>query len=542
MEFSISNFSGSLPRLADHLIQKGMAKTAIDCKLSTGQLDSFREPLVIDSVPPSSVTMRFFGNCKYDISATCVDWTQAGSRCERYFSTGDTPWPVTGILDADCELQSTRLGIPCPTKAPKVTQQGGEVGEDKDLEGRSYAYQYVNIYGEMGALSPGSKAINTSETQHHLIESWEIPDPEWGITHIRIYRTVNGHETGREEVNVFDTTWMLVDEIEIGSGFYLDKNLNEDLIEAAEVDVAPPPPADLKGITLMESQDTLIGYTGKRVYFSEANSFHSWPHYLELEDTVCGIVESNGLLYAATNGRPYAIVAMANCEGAACREAIRLPGNYPKLGCGNRTMGKIRAGAVYPTHEGLVMLAGKAAPMLLTWNLYTDEQWQQLQPHTAVPVEHGGRLYVFTAGGSFVTKSPESAEQGWNNDFHSQLSDVDVVDAYATTSGELYILRNNGEIAIWDRGEDIRPHEWVSGEFVIPTDRALGAGRMHVDYGVENIKVVVDRRTVLDRAVLSSRVFRLPMYSTGSRWQFTLSGTGRVSLLSLATAMQDLGS
>lgn len=541
MEFSVSNFSGSAPRLADHLIVKGMAKLALDCKLETGQLDSWREPRVLDTAPPTAVTLRFFGNCQYETSATCVDWTRAASRCKRYFSNGDTPWPVTGILDDDCEWPSTRLGIPCPIEPPKVTIQGGKAGHDKDKEGRSYAYQYVNQYGERGALSPGSKAINTFETRHHLIESWELPGPEWGITHIRIYRTVNGHETGREEINTFDTVWMLVDEIPIGVGFYLDKKLNEELSSAAEEDVVTPPPADLKGITLMDSMDVLMGYTGNRVYFSKSNSFHNWPYYLELDDTICGIVESNGILYASTAGRPYAIQAMADCEGADCREAIRLPGNYPMVGCGNRMMGKVATGAVYPSHDGLILLEGKNAPKILTWGLYTPELWQQLQPHTAVPVLHKGSLFVFMAGGSFVMRAPQSAEQGWENDFHSQLSDTDIVDAHSSDGGELYILRRNGEIALWDRGEDIRPHKWVSGEFVIPTDRALGAGRIHHDYGKEHITVEVDKRVVLDRDVVSSRVFRLPMYSTGSRWRFTLMGTSRVSLLSLATAMQDLG-
>lgn len=542
MEFSISNFKGSIPRIADHLIPQGMAKTAMDCKLATGQLDSWREPLIVGEEPPTAVTLRFFGNCQFETSATCVDWTQAGSNCQRFFSAGDTPRPSTGLLDDDCELQSTWLGVPCPVAAPLVTvSQQVPDGEKKDLEGRSYAYQYVNQYGEMGALSPGSRVQNVNELNHHLIDGWEIPEPEWGVTHVRIYRTVNGHETGREEVNTFDTVWMLVGEVEISAGFFLDDLLNEELIEALEVDHVPPPPANLKGIILMDSQDTLAGYAGRRVYFSEANSFHSWPHYLELDDVVCGIVESNGILYAATNGRPYAISAIADCEGAACREAIRLPGNYPKLGCGNRTMGKIRSGAVYPTHDGLVLLTDKSAPVILTWGLYTPEQWQLKQPHTAIPVEHGGRLFVFMAGGSFVMQSPGGAEQGWDNDFHSQLSDTDVLDAYATTSGELYILREDGVVALWDRGEDIRPHRWVSPEFVIPTDRALGAGRLHSDYGSEHVKVEVDGRVVLDRDVVSSRVFRLPMFAIGSRWQFTLTGTSRVSLLSLATGMQDLG-
>lgn len=541
MEFSVSNFKGSTPRIADHLIVQGTAKTAMDCKLSTGQLDSWREPLPVESAAPLSATLRFYGNCNFDVAATCVDWTQAGSLCSRFFSTGDTPRPVTGIFpEGSDNLRSTWLGVPCPTQPPTASprqQQGGV----KDKEGRSYAYQYVNSFGERGALSPGTPVLNVPETTPVAITSWAIPEPEWGIEKVRIYRTVNGHESGREEVNTFDTTWMLVAEISIHQGLYVDSKANEELSEALEEDLVIPPPESLQGITLMDSQDILAGYTGKRIYFSEANSFHNWPHYLELDDVVCGIVESNGILYVATDGRPYAITATTDCKSAGCREVVRLPGNFPKLGCGNRTMAKLRIGAVYPTHDGLVLLAGKNAPTILSWGLYTPEQWQLMQPHTAVPVEHGGRLFVFCAGGSFVMQAPGGATQGWENDFHSQLSDTDIIDAHATASGDLYILRKDGTVALWDRGEELRPHRWESGEYVLPTDRALGAGRLHTDFGSERLKVEVDGRVVLDRDVLSSRVFRLPMYATGSRWRFTLTGTSRVSLLSLATGMQDLG-
>lgn len=545
MEFSLSKFDGSIPRLADHLLTKGTAAKALDCRLETGQLDSWREPLLVGTVNDSN-TLVMCAPCEFTSGSNCVDWTTPAGKCARSFQSYlDGSRPTTKLRSSGCDDETFYLGVPCPTTAPDIfVLPGGDRDDenyDKSKESQSYAYQYVNVFGEAGSISPGSAPYVVGDGDAITVAGWPVPDTRWGVTHVRIYRSVSGHETGNEEGNTFNTTWMMMATVPVDDGSFNTQVANEDMIEALEEGFSPPPPDRLKGITLIEAQNVLAGYTGRRVWFSESGSFHSWPHYLELDDTVRGIAESNGILYVATAGRPYAITALSNCEGAGCREAIRLPGNYPMVGSGNRSMAKIRSGAVYPTHDGLVLLAGKNAPTLLTWQLYTAGQWQLLQPHTAVPVEHGGKLFVFMRGGSFVIKSPQSAEAGWETDFHSELSDVDVVDAYATPAGDLYLLRESGEIVLWDRGQDLRPHTWVSGEFVLPTDRAIGAGRMHHEYGSENLKVTVDGRTVLDRQVLSSRVFRLPMHAIGSRWRLELNGTSRVSLVSLATAMQDLG-
>lgn len=537
MAFTINSFRGSVPRVADHLLSPGVASYALDCRLDRGQLDSWREPKLVRKVSDTKTVIRF-GCCWLDFPS-CVDAAKGPVTCTRLFVTGWQPYPTTVEADEDCNLSYSRLGVPCPDRAPTVNAQEFNSSAPEDLEGRSYAYQYVNAHGEKGALSNGSPALNIRDGQTVIVSGWRIPDESWGITHVAIYRTVSGHQTGREAGNTPSTVYMLVDTVPINSQVYVDKKYNEDLSAAVEEDVATPPPENLQGITWIESINTLAGFVGNRIYFSENNKYHHWPYFMDLDDDIRGITESNGQIYVATNNRPYVISGAADCENAGCRRAVRLAGEYPMSGKGNRRIAATSDGAVYPSRNGLVLLSGSSRPTLISWGRYAPEDWHQLHPMSLIPVEHGGKLFVFGQGDhSFVMTPSNGAEGGWNMDDHSEISDNDVIDAF-TDRGELYILKADG-LYQWDRGEELRPHLWVSSEHVSPAPVPYSAANLFFQNGEEKVTITADGREVLSRNVLSSRVFRLPTWAEGSRWVVLLQGTARVSLFTMAAAMSDL--
>lgn len=539
-DLSISNFAGSAPRLAPHLVPHGHAVNALDCKLDRGMLDSWREPLLHLDNPKRSRTFYQHDCCWLDFEG-CVDIAQGEVGCRRLFATGVEAYPVSITVDVNCNMQVHRLGIPCPTTPPSAMPAALTSRPDKDMESRSYAYRYVNSEGDVGALSPGSQAQQMKDGVNVVVSGWPVPVASWGITKVQIFRTVTGLKTGREQGNTVDTTWMMVGETDVSATAFTDDVINELLLDALDIDEANPPPANLQGLVWVESMNTLAGFVGNRVYFSANNRYHHWPDYIELDDNVCALAESNGIVYAITDGRPYAITGAVDCISAACREAVRLPGEYPLVGCGNRRVATIAAGVVYPSHKGLVLLVGRSAPVVVTWGLYTEEQWQCLEPHTAVITEHTGRLYAFFANGAFTLRTPASGEQGWSNDTHSELSDREVIDAFVSRTGELFILKELG-LYHWDRGQDLRPHTWVSGTWIQPVPVHQGAARLVMTHGKEHLKIKVDvQRVVLDRDVPSERVIRLPMWATGTRWEVTLSGTAQVSTVSIAPSMHDLG-
>lgn len=534
-----NKFAGSTPRMADHLVSLGYAAEALDCKFYHGTLQSWREPKLVLQLEEGVTSVHRLGCCWVQ-SDKCVDMAEGGPNCREVFRTGEKEYPEIGIVDYDeCTIAWHRLGVPCAQDAPYIEIMPYD-GPDKDYEGRSYVYQYVNALGQRGAASAASDSLLIRDGNPVMVTGWPVPDPSWEITSVRIYRSVSGMTGLNEDTNKLDTTYMLVAEIPIDQPAYIDNMFNEWLAEALVEDEAPPPPDGLRGIIQIGTTNTLAGYVGNSVYFSSNNEWHSWPHHFDLDDNVCGLVESNGNVYVATDGAPYVIGGKANCEQANCREIVKLPGKYPMVGCGNRRMAALPQGAVYAAHEGLIALNGTSAPIILTHGLYAPDDWAKLIPASITPVLNGGKLFVFGYGGSFYMQLASGAERGWQLDSHSNLSDR-AIDAFETRTGEFYIVKEGG-LYQWDRGTQLRPHKWLSPQTFVNTMTTFGAARMVMRNGPESVKIVGDEREILSRSVLRDKVFRLPMWGACSWVQIELTGTAEVSLFALATSMQELTS
>ena len=545
---TVNRFSGSTPRLAPHLLGDAAAGVALDCKFWHGTLDSWREPLLAHTTVEGTRSSILFDCCWLDFDS-CVDTALGPVTCRQLFATGlsDYPYPVSIEFpdpEAPCEPLIRRLGVPCGDAAPEVLAGARDPARsaDKDIEGRTYAYQYVNATGLRGALSRASQAQLLYDGQSVVISGWPVPDASWGVTSVAIYRAVSSTGVSMSQIaadNAADTTWMEVGVVPIGAVSFTDSKYNDELLNALEEDVVLPPPDGLRGIVHVSSMNSLAGFVGNRIYFSENNSYHDWPYYHDLDDNICGIVENNGAVYVATDGAPYVLQAAVDCKNAGCRQPTKLPVKYPMVGCGNRRMAALPQGVVYPSHDGLVALSGNNAPTLLTHALYAQDDWHALFPETVTPVAHGGKLFVFARGGSFVLTLAGGSEASWPLDSHSSLSDVDVLDAFTSRNGDLYLVKPLG-VWQWDRGDTIRPHQWTSPEWVTPVPTNFGASHMWFKNGAEQVTFEVDGREILDRPVYSSRVFRLPNWAVGTRWQVTIKGTGQVSLFSMATSMKEL--
>jgi len=542
---TINRFQGSIPRLEPHLLPVGAAARAVDCKLWSGALESWREPEAAQTVPDGTVSVYEL-DCDWMTYSTCVDIARGPVNCRQYFVTGRSDYPEILAFAADGSPVYSRLGVPCAFDMPTITpgSVSPTVSGEKDIEARSYAYQYVNAFGHRGSLSQGSEPAMIHDGQPVVVSGWPVPDASWNVSHIRLYRTVSSEGIAESTLsstllNEANTSWMLVAEIPVTAVSYTDTTVNELLVEALEEDIVMPPPDGLQGITHIVSMNALAGFVGRRIYFSENNHYHNWPHFHDLDDNIKAIKESNGVVYVMTDGYPYIIPAVADCNSAECREPVRLGQPLPMIGAGSRRVAEFPGGVFYPTHNGLVMLTSNAGPQIVTHAMYSPEDWQMLQPTTVVPVVHLGRLFVFANGGSFVMNIG-NMEQGWTLDAHSELSDTGVIDAFVSRTGDLYYLKGN-TVWRWDRGTALREHIWESAEAALSIPVNMAAGHIRALNGSEYLTVKVDGEVVEARDVYSHHVFRLPNWCVGTRWSIELKGKASVSLISLATSMKELG-
>lgn len=526
MKFAVSKFGGSYPRMEEHLLGESQAAYALDARFLHGSINTWREPLLVKSLDSSSIASV---DCCWLDYQTCVDVAQGSVLCQHIFLTGRSDYPERGVISVEggeCSVVYSRLGLPCPTVAPTVAY--GASGAVKDNMAYSYAYQYENAFGERSALSPGSPVTMQTDGSSNTVSGWTVPAASWGVTKVRIFRTVTASDAQAAKLtpsNALDTTWMLVGEAAIG-GTFVDSSWADELAEAAEEDVVLPPPDNLQGITWVESKNILIGFVGRRVYFTQNYQYHNWSLFFDLDDNVRAICES-GDVYILTDGSPYVF-----------RETtpVKLPKRMPMAAYGNRHVAPLAGGVVYPTHDGMAALSGNSTPALITQALYAPDDWQRLRPDTVIPAVHQDKLFVFARGGSFVMDVNPST--GWQLDTHSELSDTDVQQAVVMRSGALALLKADG-IYLWNMGSAMRPYQWHSPLLRASKPVAFAAVQVKEAQGFADVQVFSDNHMVFNETFLASGTDLLPMWAAGSDWQLRIRGTARLTYVAIASSMRD---
>lgn len=535
-------FKGSTPRVADHLVQQPYASVAMDCKFWHGDLSSWYEPRKTDDLPQEDGYKYVMMGCCFVKLPLCATVAEGDPNCKKYYVTGRTAYPEEAHVDFNtCEITWYRLGLPCPYQSPQAFAEEDDDELNRDAESRTYVYQFVNSRGQKSAASPPSQPLLLMNEGHPVtVSGWEIPDASWDVKTVRIYRSVAGMESGKEAGNAFDTTYMFVGEVPLDAGSFVDTKYAYDLFDALEEGIVMPPNADMQGITAVASMNIYAGFSGNKLYFSKNNEPNNWSIDYTLDDNICGIAESGGLLYVITDGHPYVVSAAADCKTADCRKITRHLAPMPMLGCGGRHIATTPNGIFYPTIDGLAWLVGDNPPSIITAAAYAPDDWQRLLPETAVPVFHKGYLFVFAKGGSFVLQIGSKNSSGWDADYHSSLSDKDVYYAFVSRNGNFYIEKPDG-IYLWNASTVKRPHRWVSAEAVTGVPMNFGAVKLYMSGAAERVKIKSDDRYIFDREVVrANQPMALPLWGTGQRFYFELEGTADVKLLAVATSVKEL--
>ena len=536
-----STFAGSVPRRADHLVTFNQAVKAVDCKLWHGTLEAWREPRLIHTVAPDTKSVyKSYSGCWLE-STTCADFAEGAIEQKHVFATGfnGLPYPVRIEVEEGCDTCVThvrRLGLPCPELDFTLTHQ---TAKSRSAAPRQYMIQWEDSYGNRSAGSNPSTMIFTEEGSSVLVSGWTVPlSAGWDIQNIVILRSSPGFDNSfAEEKNALDAAWMVVDVIPASQGAYVDTKYAADLFEAIIEDDVYPPPSGLQGITWVQSMNCLAGFSGTKLYFSRNNNYNDWSESVSLDDTVRAIMESNDVIYVATDGSPYAIEGSADCDAAACRKVIRFPEPLPIV---NRFHGmtELPSGTAYASHNGIVVISGRGTPQLLTSALYAPDDWQALHPDTARVEYFEGMLFCFCRKGAFAIGLKDGAGYTGELDQHTELSIRP--DETTVTRGGQFIMRVGTELLEWNRGAALMPYYYETGVQTLNTAIQMGAAHVRMSPGEVNFKVKADGHVALDEQVLTTTEYRLPMWVYGTEYQAVLTGTARIKAIAIAPSMKDL--
>ncbi|ARV77121.1 hypothetical protein SKUL_22 [Pseudomonas phage Skulduggery] len=517
-----SMFSGEVPRSEPRLLAPTSATLALNTRLETGALSPMRLSRFETSLNEFCQTIYRF-NGKWLGWSNIVDAAPAPVAEDRLYYTGDGK-PKVMIGDKVFDLR-----VPGPSGPLSASVSGTP---DPELSSVIlYAYTFVTKYGEESEPSPLGTEVLWSPKLNVTVDGFEQPIVGRDITKMRIYKS--------QTSALGTTTLFFIHERDVTTAPFVDKAGENPLVEPITSTDFNPPPDDLEGIAAGPN-GMMAAFRGKEVYFSEPYQPHAWPEKYTLKTNykIVSVAWFDNSLAILTEGSPY--VAQGLTPDVMAMERIKV--NLPCVsGQGVVDMGYSVA---YPSTEGLVMVSASAA-RVVTDNLFTREQWNDLVPRTIIAGTFSGKyVMAFTKPGqsesSIIVIDLTGAEPFLSRaDQNSQAMFNEV------GTGELFVLRDGFDIYQWDDPDQaFAMMTWRSKPFVMTGDQTMGVFMVETgDYtpqAGDTLKVTITADNKVMEVTKLNKPARLKSGFRAKRWQIEVHGNVPVTAMRLATGIDDL--
>lgn len=523
-------FRGISPRTPAHRLEKGMAIVARDVNLQHGTLQAWRQPLAVQQLPATTLTVEAYGCCNFAWD-TCVSAARWKPDCPRLYITGRVPYPEVAVIDWEtCGLEYARLGIPSPASTPLVSYI---TTPDKSLETslRTYVFTYVNWLDEEGAPSYPSSELAVNDGQAVTVSGWQVQPAEYRIEKVRIYRRATGFRTGTEKEQEIVTDFLFLGEVAITTGSYLDTKKDLQLGWALSTREVREPPAGLRGITAVDGTNVLCGYVGNRIYFTKNNQPWNWPLELELtlDDNVVHLAQDDGELFVSTTGRPYNIDGLPECGDRPCRPVTRADYPFPDIGCGYAHSAiATPLGMIYAGTDGLVLVSKSAPPTILTDAVLAADDWAKLRPETVRLAYYKGYIVCVTDEVSFMLLLDTNTYRASASVAAMSTITDTPIDMVLSDTGELLMLDDAGMLWQWNAGDTLRPYLWVSAPVITGVQYWWPTAMVKVD-GAVTYSVLAQNGRRYSRLVTRDTPFRTNRLLRNREHNIQFEGTGAVS-------------
>lgn len=332
---------------------------------------------------------------------------------------------------------------------------------------RYYIVTLVDGFGSESAPSDPSNSV-VVESGQAVALSWRAPD----TTGLRLNLTGAKYRLYRTSTSGAGTDFQLVaDRIPYAEGTvnYSDTTASSVLGEVIPSTDWTPPPSDLRGMVSTPG-GVLAGYVGNTLWFSEPGQPHAWPtkYQRSVDFPIVGLSVFGNSILVATTGQPYLVqgidpfnMAVTKLEAShACvsRDSI--------VDLGDRV--------VYASAVGLMSVSTSGVEWV-TRQLFTPDQWKQLQPQTMRAVQWEGRYVAFFDGsGDYIpvgAKSlmivPGAMEDG------VAFFTADAAVAYRDPlDNTVYFVSKeeatSGKLCSWNTGSTFKTAKWLSKTFQSP--------------------------------------------------------------------------
>lgn len=452
------------------------------------------------------------------------------------FTTNDDNWKlvvevsasVTSLSDvvADANLgaalNSSLRNLPAsPAGTPTIK---ATIPNQAIADTRTYVVTYVSAYGEEGPPSDASTLANVDPAYPVTVSLPGAPGGAYNITTKRLYRssTVGSR-----------ASFQFVAEIAVATGSYVDSITQDNLGEVLPSETWVGPPAGLKGLRLM-ANGAAVGFVGRTLYLSEPNLPHAWPNQYTVDDDIVGIATFGQSVAVLTKSFPY---VFSGVDPAAMTSAkLKLP----QACVSKRSIVETGDGVVYASPDGLVQIGSNIG--VVTQNLLSRDQWQQLNPSSIDAYLHNGRVIMFwTFNNTRGTVIFDLSGQGALLTVSNLNAATAVTAGYYDPKTDILYLAQGQNIVRYDQGSSLT-YVWKSKAFRMVQPLNLSFGQVLADSYPVTLRIYGGGVLRHTQTVADANPFRLPSGYRARLYEFEVEGTSVVNEVLLSSSMMELKS
>lgn len=553
----IAAFTGEIPRIIPRLLPESAAQVARNVKLVDGSITPLSESRDAELLGSNAQTI-------YRHRGTWLGWNAVVNAVpgpvatDRLYYTGQNKpkMLVDGVEHVlSIGRPSARLEVRVPAFAKKarlqtedgdylLTEDGKNIvggidppEVDPDLQASYiYTYTFVTPYGEESEPAPPSKRVLVSPGNVVRISNFEKLDEDSRVNRFRIYRSQTSASG--------ETDFYLIREIGTNKRTWDDRVSDNDPGEPIPSLHYNPPPNDLTGLTGLPN-GMMAGFVGKDLYFCEPYQPHAWPqkYVLTTDVPIVGLAAFGTTLVVLTEGVPYLVVGTAPEN----MQMEKSEANFPCVSA--RGIVDLGYSAAYPSNDGLVLI-GPAGPQLVTRELFTREQWQELNPSSIVAGQFEGR-YIASYTRTNGERGTIIIDLTGAQPFLVRTSDAIDAMHYEVGTSRLFVLTGRRQISQFDdASRPRRSMTWKSKRFVLPAPVNFGAYRVEgttylgptaTQGPADNftMKVYGDGKLVAT-VNNANKIGRLPGGFKAAVWEVEIEGFRPVSAIILAMSPSEI--
>lgn len=369
----ITQFAGLVPEITGRNIPATSAQIAHNCLLSDGSLRPQAKWVQIESLELVSEPYRSLaydrqtGRAVMYVSYDTI--TMEGAPFVGNASIG-------AILTPPIVRHSTGVGNAYEGVGLEATGIIGTVSYERaylSSKPVNRVYAVSRVRSRFGRIEEGPLAgligspdaiVYEGDTATININVSDLGD---GATHVRLYRSISGLDTGQEIANAPDTGWFLIEEIAIpaaGAIVYIDGgSITTDELDCYYAGQFHPPSLLARFFDLTESGWFVAASAVGIIAVSERYLHHAWPtsQTYSIPETVTDMTVTEDNVYVGTNRRPYIGALQTGEKGV---QGAFVPFREPYR-CLPGTMTSSPSGAIYASANGLIAL-GKEGQRVLT--------------------------------------------------------------------------------------------------------------------------------------------------------------------------------